>query len=499
MMEREHFFLIAQNVSKAYRGVQALDSVNISIKPGEIHSLIGENGSGKSTLIKIISGVVRPDDGDILVDGQHLTMFNAKSSIRAGIQVIYQDLSLYPNLTVAENLALEQLVEKEKKFITRSIIYEIARQGLEQLGLDFQMNEPVENLSMADRQLIAITRALTQGARLIIMDEPTTALTQSEIDSLFSVIRDLKKRHISTLFISHKLKEILEISDMVTVLRDGKLVGHFDRKDVNNDKLEYLMSGKEIKKTRFSLAQRDEKETPLLEVRNLTRTGQFRDVSFKLFRGEIVGIGGILGSGRTELALAIFGLNPADSGEILIDGHSIDIASTQDAVKMGIGYLPEDRINQGLFIRQAIGENIVVTSLDRLLNKWKLIDKKEKHKEIENWSQNLDIRMAADSAPVQSLSGGNQQRVILARWLATRPQIFIADNPTAGVDVASKSNIHDILRSLAAEGLGIILISDETNEILYNANRILIMREGRIIKEVNAQELDEQKLSTMIV
>ena len=498
-MEMEHFFLIAQNISKAYRGVQALDSVNISIKPGEIHSLIGENGSGKSTLIKIISGVVRPDEGEIFVNGHPLTIFNAKSSIRAGIQVIYQDLSLYPNLTVAENLALEQLVEKEKRFITKSVIYEIAERGLAQLGLDFPMSEPVENLSMADRQLIAITRALTQGARLIIMDEPTTALTQSEIESLFSVIRDLKKRHISTLFISHKLKEVLEISDMVTVLRDGKLVGHFERKDVNNDRLEYLMSGKEIEKTRFSFAQKAQTVVPLLEVRNLTKSGQFYDVNFKLFQGEILGIAGLLGSGRTELALAIFGLNPADSGEILIEGQSIDISSTQDSVQIGIGYLPEDRINQGLFVRQAIGDNIVVTSLDKLLNNWKLINRKEKQREIEKWSQNLDIKMSSETAPVQSLSGGNQQRVILARWLATRPKIFIADNPTAGVDVASKSNIHDILRSLAADGLGVILISDETNEILYNANRILLMREGRITKQVSTEELDEQKLSTMIV
>jgi len=498
-MEMEHFFLIAQNISKAYRGVQALDSVNISIEPGEIHSLIGENGSGKSTLIKIISGVVRPDEGEIFVNGHPLTIFNAKSSIRAGIQVIYQDLSLYPNLTVAENLALEQLVEKEKRFITKSVIYEIAERGLAQLGLDFPMSEPVENLSMADRQLIAITRALTQGARLIIMDEPTTALTQSEIESLFSVIRDLKKRHISTLFISHKLKEVLEISDMVTVLRDGKLVGHFERKDVNNDRLEYLMSGKEIEKTRFSFAQKAQTVVPLLEVRNLTKSGQFYDVNFKLFQGEILGIAGLLGSGRTELALAIFGLNPADSGEILIEGQSIDISSTQDSVQIGIGYLPEDRINQGLFVRQAIGDNIVVTSLDKLLNNWKLINRKEKQREIEKWSQNLDIKMSSETAPVQSLSGGNQQRVILARWLATRPKIFIADNPTAGVDVASKSNIHDILRSLAADGLGVILISDETNEILYNANRILLMREGRITKQVSTEELDEQKLSTMIV
>jgi simple sugar transport system ATP-binding protein len=498
-MESEHFFLVAKKISKAYRGVQALDSVDLSIKPGEIHSLIGENGSGKSTLIKIISGVVRPDRGEIYVNGQPLTTFSAKSSIKAGIQVIYQDLSLYPNLSVAENLALEQLVEKEKRVVTKSAITEIAERSLEQLGLNFPMGELVENLSMADRQLIAITRALTQGARLIIMDEPTSALTQFEIDSLFSVIRDLKKKNIATLFISHKLKEVLEISDIVTVLRDGKLVGDFERKDVSNDRLEYLMSGKEIEKKRFIFAKKSTAETPLIEVRNLTKSGQFHEVSFKLYKGEILGIAGLLGSGRTELALAIFGLNPADSGEIFIEGSKADIRSTQDSVQLGIGYLPEDRINQGLFIRQAIGDNIVVTSLDKLLNNLKLIKKKEKQREIDKWAKNLGIKMTSDSAPVQSLSGGNQQRVILARWLSIRPKIFIADNPTAGVDVASKSNIHDILRSLAKEGLGVILISDETNEILFNANRVLLMKKGRISEEVNTEELDEQKLSSMIM
>jgi simple sugar transport system ATP-binding protein len=498
-MSGQDSFLVVRNVSKAYRGVQALDKVGIEIKPGEVHSLIGENGSGKSTLIKIISGVVRPDAGEIFVNGNPLNMFNAISSIRSGIQVIYQDLSLYPNLTVAENLALEQIVEQEKKLVTKRELLAIAERGLGQLGLDIDLSELVENLSMADRQLIAISRALTQGARLIIMDEPTTALTQGEIDSLFAVIRDLNKRSISTLFISHKLREVLEISDMVTILRDGKLVGHYERSEVDNDKLEHLMSGREIEKTRFIFEQSRDTDTPLLEVRNLTKEGQFQDISFSLFRGEIIGIAGLLGSGRTELALSLFGLNPADSGTICINGKEIKISSTQDAVKSGIGYLPEDRINQGLFDRQSIGDNIVISSLDQLLNNWRLIDKQEKKSEINKWAQRLNIKISSEGAPVQSLSGGNQQRVILARWLSTTPSIFIVDNPTAGVDVASKSNIHDILRSLANEGIGIILISDETNEILYNANRVLIMKEGSLIGIENSDSLDEQKLATMIV
>jgi len=498
-MSGDDYFLVAKEISKAYRGVQALDQAGIEIKAGEVHSLIGENGSGKSTLIKIISGVVRPDSGRILINGNPLNMFNAISSIRAGIQVIYQDLSLYPNLTVAENLALEQMVEQGKKLITKREMFEIAERSLGQLGLKIDLNELVENLSMADRQLIAISRALTQGAQLIIMDEPTTALTQGEIDSLFTVIRDLIKRSISTLFISHKLREILEISDVVTVLRDGKLVGHYERREVDNDKLEYLMSGKEIQKTYFTFEQDRTTATPLLEVKNLTKEGQFQDISFALYRGEIIGIAGLLGSGRTELALSLFGLNPADRGTIVINGEEIQIDSTQKAVKAGIGYLPEDRINLGLFARQPIGDNIVISSLDQLLNNWRLIDKNRKKSEIDKWAQQLDIKMSFDDAPVQSLSGGNQQRVILARWLATKPSIFIVDNPTAGVDVASKSNIHEILRALANSGIGVILISDETNEILYNANRVLIMKDGRLIGIENTKGLDEGKLSTMIV
>jgi simple sugar transport system ATP-binding protein len=378
-------------------------------------------------------------------------------------------------------------------------MYEIARRGLEQLGLRIDLSELVENLSMADRQLIAISRALTKGARLIIMDEPTTALTQTEIDSLFKVIKGLNKRGISTLFISHKLREVLQISDTITVLRDGKLVGHFQRDEVDNDKLEFLMSGREIEKTRFTSTASRETEKPLLEVKNLTKEGQFQDISFELFRGEILGIAGLLGSGRTELALALFGLNPADQGEIHINGRKTPITTTQEAVDAGIGYLPEDRINEGLFARQSIGDNIVIASLDKLLNNWRLIDQDEKSSEITKWARQLNIKMSSGDAPVQSLSGGNQQRVILARWLATKPSIFIVDNPTAGVDVASKSNIHEILRELARNGIGVILISDETNEILYNANRVVIMRDGRLVSSAETGNLDEQQLSSMII
>jgi simple sugar transport system ATP-binding protein len=495
-MEENGHFLVARNISKAYKGVQALDGVNLSITHGGIHSLIGENGSGKSTLIKIISGVVRPDEGEIVVDGRPLTAFNAIGSIRAGIQVIYQDLSLYPNLTVAENLALEQLVEHGTKFAVKSEIYAIAGRGLELLGLKLDLDELIENLSMADRQLIAITRALTQGAKLIIMDEPTTALTQREIDLLFSVIRGLKNRSVSVLFVSHKLREVLEISDTVTVLRDGRLVGDYARKDVDNNKLEFYMSGREITKVKFSYAGgRAQDEAPVLEVRNLTKKGLFSGVSFSLHRGEILGIAGLLGSGRTELALAIFGLDPADSGEIYVDGKKVAMRSTRQAVRHGIGYLPEDRINQGLFSRQSIGENIIVTSIESLLNRWRLVNRKAMVGEIERWVKDLQIKISSENAPIISLSGGNQQRVILARWLATQPRVFIADNPTAGVDVASKSHIHEILRGLAGEGLGVILISDEVNELLYNTNRVLIMHEGRIVGEEQTHTLTEQKLN----
>ncbi|MHB8276696.1 MAG: sugar ABC transporter ATP-binding protein [Candidatus Humimicrobiaceae bacterium] len=477
--------LEVKNISKAYTGVQALDNVSMSIKKGEVHCLVGENGSGKSTLIKIIAGVVRADEGEIIINGRIYQNLHALDSIREGIQVIYQDLSLYPNLSVAENISLNQMVERKRKFISWREVVNTARRELSNVGKELDLGELVENISMANRQIIAICRALTQGTKLIIMDEPTSALTKSEIDSLLSVILGLKEKGISTLFISHKISEVLEISEKVTILRDGKRVGEYSTDELDNDKLIFLMTGKKITNSSFKYKGKEHDRKVMLEVRSLSKKGNFEDVSFKLHSGEILGVTGLLGSGRTELALSLFGLNKANSGEIYIDGKQVRINSTQDAIKLGISYLPEDRLSQGLFIEQSISNNIIITILRKILNKLKLISSSKREKSIKRWSKELDIKTPSLELAAKSLSGGNQQRVVLAKWLATSPKIFILDCPTKGVDIASKSNIHSIIRSLAKAGMGVIMISDEIPEVLWNCNRILVMSGGRVIEKID--------------
>jgi len=491
--------LEVKNISKAYTGVQALDNVSMSIKRGEIHCLVGENGSGKSTLIKIVAGVVKADEGEIIINGRLYKNLHAIDSIEEGIQVIYQDLSLYPNLSVAENISLNQMVEIKKKFISWKEVKNNARAELSNIGKELDLDVMVEDVSVAEKQLVAICRALTHSARLIIMDEPTSALTKSEIDSLFSVILGLKEKGISTLFISHKISEVLKISEKVTILRDGRKVGEYSTDELDNDKLIFLMTGKKIANSSFKYKGKEHDRKVLLEVRNLSKKGNFEDVSFKLRKGEILGITGLLGSGRTELALSLFGLNKADSGEIYIDGKRVRINSTQDAVKLGISYLPEDRLSQGLFIEQSIGNNIIITILKKILNRLKLISSSKREKSIKRWSEKLDVRAPSLELAVQSLSGGNQQRVVLAKWLATSPKIFILDGPTIGIDIASKSNIHSIVRGLANAGIGIIIISDEIPEVLQNCNRVLVMSEGRVIRKIDdVSDVTEEELFNIV-
>ena len=490
--------LKVQNISKSYVGVQALDNVNMSINKGEIQSLVGENGSGKSTLIKIIAGVVKPDEGEIIINGKRFQNLHAIDSISEGIQVIYQDLSLFPNLSVAENISLNQMIERKKRFINWKEIKSIATEELSNIKKELDLNERVENISIANKQLVAICRALTQDAKLIIMDEPTTAITKGEIDRLFSVILALKKKGISTLFVSHKLSEVLQISEKVTVLRDGKKVGEYNTDELDNDTLSFYMSAKKIVSSAFDYKEKEHRQETLLEVRNLSKIGNFMDINFKLQPGEIIGITGILGSGRTELALSLFGLNKPDSGEIYINGKLVKINSPQNAIDLGLSYLPEDRLNQGLFVKQSIQDNAIVTILKRLLNKFRLLSDSKKYKSAKEWVEELNVITPSLEAAAQALSGGNQQRLVIAKWLATNPKIFILDSPTVGIDIASKSNIHNIIKELAKKDIGVIIISDEIPEIIHNCNRVVVMKEGRIVKEVDTADITEDELFNIL-
>lgn len=492
-------FLEVRRVSKAYEGVQALNEVSLSIGAGEVHCLVGENGSGKSTLIKCIGGVVTPDSGQIVINGRVHEHLQAIDAIREGIQIIYQDLSLYPNVTVAENISLNQFVERRASFVNWAEVRAIAARGLAEIEEDIDLDSLVQNLSVAKRQVVAITRSLTQGAKLIIMDEPTSAITRQDVDHLFSVIARLKQKGISTLFISHKLSEVFEIAEVVTILRDGKAVGDFPASELDDQKLTFLMTGRNIQYTPYRFPRERQQQAPLLEVRNLSRRGHFHNVSFSLWAGEILGLTGLIGSGRTELALALFGLNRPDSGEILLGGKPVRIRSSEDAVRLGIGYLPEDRLTQGLFISQSIGDNIVITVLKKLLGFLRLLDPGRMRKTEEGWLDDLKIKAPSVRVRAWSLSGGNQQRVVLAKWLATKPKVFILDGPTIGIDVASKSNIHEIIRALAEQGIAIVVISDEIPEILHSCNRVLVMREGRLEKEVpDAAAVGEAEMLSLV-
>jgi simple sugar transport system ATP-binding protein len=491
--------LRVENISKRFGGVIALDKVSLSIQKGETCCLVGENGSGKSTLIKIISGVYTPDEGDIYINGHHHKKLTPITSIQEGIQVIYQDFSLFPNLTVAENIAMNDQLARGKQIVSWKEINRIAQEGLAKINVSLPLDAAVSTLSTADRQLIAIIKALLANARIIIMDEPTTALTQKEVLALFKLIDDLKTRGISTLFVSHKLNEVTAIADRTIIFRNGQKVMDQDAKGLDVQTMEYHMTGRKIDTSTVTFSQVQEAAPPLLHVENLNLSHGFFDISFALKPNEVLGITGLLGSGRTELALSLFGELPADSGKIWIQGQEVKIKSTMDAVQNGIAYVPDDRLGQGLFLDQSIFNNIVISVIDRLVNNARLLNHKEKVAESDRWIKQLNIKTPSGALPVKSLSGGNQQRVVLAKWLASNPKILILNSPTVGVDVGSKADIHELIRTIAKQGIGVLLISDDLPELLQTCNRILLMRSGRIAEEFKREEITEQQLNAELV
>ena len=475
-------FLSLKNISKHYAGVTALDKVDFEIYPGEIHCLVGENGSGKSTLIKIISGTVQPDpQAEMLIAGEMIHSSQALEAIHKGIQVIYQDLSLFPNLTVAENIALGQIVAGRKRIMNWKMLHNIAERAMARIGVQLPLEALVGEISIADQQLVAICRALTNEVRLLIMDEPTAALTQKEVDSLLAVVQDMRAKGIATIFVSHKLNEVLQVADRVTVFRDGKKVGTYPSQELDDEKLTHLMTGKKVTYTPFVALERGTR--PILEVRALGRRNNFIDINFQLYPGEILGLTGLLGSGRTELALALFGVHHPDQGEILFDGQPVQIDSIQKAMSLGIAYVPEDRLAQGLIMNQSVGKNVTLTTLDELCGRFNLLDARKVSASIRRWVKDLAIKIPSVESPAQTLSGGNQQRVVLAKWIATNPKVLILDGPTIGIDIAAKFAIHEIIRELARRGIAILLISEEAPEVYQNCNRVLVMRKGRLVKE----------------
>ncbi|BAM01901.1 MULTISPECIES: sugar ABC transporter ATP-binding protein [Caldilinea] len=486
-------------IYKSFAGVKALQNVSLTIEPGEIHCLVGENGCGKSTLIKIIAGVYPRDSGSVVINGREYEHLHPIDSIREGIQVIYQDFSLFPNLTVAENIALNEQLAAGRRFVNWRHVREVAEEAIAQLEVHLPLQARVEEMSVANKQLIAIAKALRQNARLIIMDEPTSALTEREIRTLFAVIRRLRERSgIAFLFVSHKLNEVLEISETITVMRNGQVVSSGPAETYDTARLVFEMTGQRIAEKAYDYTP-DLSAPALLRVENLSVPGVLHDVSLELRAQEIVGVTGLLGSGRTELALALFGLLPIASGQIYIDERPVTIHSVQDAIRHGIGYVPEDRLTEGLFLDQSIGRNIVVRTIDRLRNRFGLIEPSLVTQQVNRWIDSLRIKAADPALPVKTLSGGNQQRVVVAKWLASNPRLMILNGPTMGVDVGSKNEIHELIKQLAREGMGLLVISDDIPELLQTCNRILLMRNGTIVEEILPRETNENELAAKLI
>lgn len=487
-------FLRLVDIEKQFSGVPVLKKVSLSIGRGEIRCLAGENGCGKSTLIKIISGVYDFDGGDVFIDGAHFSSLRPVDSIAQGIQVIYQDLSLFAGLTVMENLALNTHLEQRKFLVRREDMRVIAERCLAQIDVGIPLHKYVGELSVADKQLVAISRALVNDAKLIIMDEPTTALTQREVDSLFAIIKRLKDRGISTLFVSHKLREMLEISEKITIMRNGIVAADDDIDKFDEAKITYHMIGRHLDDIRFKATPPTDKP-PLIRTESLTRHGAFRDINIHVNPGEILGITGLLGSGRTELALALFGKKPADQGKIYRDGKVVNIDSIQAAMSHGIAYVPEDRLTEGLFMEQSIQRNMFATIYECFVNRLGLLRLHEIDRASSETITRYGINTDRFRNPVHSLSGGNQQRVMLARWMMTDARVLILNGPTVGVDVGSKFAIHEMLREIARSGVGVIICSDDMQEIIQTCNRVLIMQDGMITDELQTEGIDDSVIS----
>jgi simple sugar transport system ATP-binding protein len=484
--------IVMQGVTKSYAGIRALDGVGFAIRPGEAVSLAGENGSGKSTLIKILAGVEEADSASITVAGERFGRLTPRQSAAAGIMVIFQDFSLFPNLSVAENIGFSAELHAGRRLVDRGRVRTLAARMLERVGVDIPLGARVETLSVAHKQLVAICRALASDARLIIMDEPTTALTEREVRVLLGIIRRLKADGVAVLFVSHKLAEVLEVCEHVVVLRNGRKVAEGPAEEFDAASLTRHMTGREVAETPPPPA--DPAAPRLLEVRGLSKAGVFEAIGFDLHGGEVLGISGLLGSGRTALAKALFGLVAPDAGSVSLDGRSVPLGDPLAAAAAGIGYVPEDRLTEGLFLTQSILRNVAIGRFDDHA-RGPLLDLGGLWREAGDWLKRLAVRTPDPSAPVRSLSGGNQQRVVLARWLARAPRVLLLNGPTVGVDVGSKAEIHGIIRELAERGLGVLVISDDLPELLATCHRILVMREGRITDDLAGSATSEADLA----
>jgi ribose transport system ATP-binding protein len=480
-----------RGITKAFPGVQALKGVDLDVGAGEVHAVVGENGAGKSTLMKIVAGVYAADAGAVLLDGQPTDVDSPRRALERGISMIHQELNLVPNLSVAENVFLGRAPTRGGLVDWRRLDAD-ADALATRLGISLDVRARVEHLSVARQQMVEIAKALSLDARVIIMDEPTSALTDRETEALFGIIARLKAHGVAVVYISHRLDEIFRVADRVTVLRDGQLVGTLPISEASPTRLIGMMVGREL--TTLFPKEPVEIGEPVLEVRGLRRAGVLEDISFVLRRREILGLAGLVGAGRTELVRALFGADPLDAGEILIGGKRVRIRSPRDAIRLGIGFVTEDRKLQGLVLGMTVRENVSLASLRRIVRLGALLDLGRERRLAVDLVDRLGVRTPSVEQEVANLSGGNQQKLVVAKWLATGPRILILDEPTRGIDVGAKAEVHALMSRLAGEGVSILMISSELPEILGMSDRILVMRQGRISGEFSREQASQEAI-----
>ena len=488
----DEFILQMKDVTKRFPGVTALNNVNFDLKRGEIHALIGENGAGKSTLIKIVTGAHDPSEGTVIFDGNIVTKNDPNKSINRGIFTIYQELNLLSLMSVMDNIFIGKEITKKNGFLDRKKMLEICNSVIAQLGVDINPKSLIKNLSVAYQQLVEIAKVLIEESKVLIMDEPTAPLTENETEILFRIIRTLKEKGVSSIYISHKLDEVFQLADRVTVLRDGQLIKTMDIGDATKDELIKLMIGRE-------LGDQYPPHSPnigesILEIEELTNN-KVKGVSLELKRGEILGIAGLVGSGRTEMARALFGADRKQKGKIKLDGKEISIKSPLDAIKHGIGFITEDRKRQGLLLNQTVRLNMTFSNLTK--EKGSFIKKKKEISLCEDLWKKLSIRGYSLMQKVVSLSGGNQQKVVLAKWLTTNSDILIFDEPTRGIDVGAKREIYTLMSQMVNEGRSIIMISSEMPELIGMSDRIVVFREGALVGELNGDDISQENILKM--
>ena len=491
MAETVNTLLKVENISKEFPGVKALDDVSLTLERGEVHALCGENGAGKSTLIKILAGTYFKDEGDILFEGRPIEITSSHDSLSIGIKVVFQELSLIPGLSVAENVFLESFPLKKNRTIDWQKMYARTEEILDSIGIEVNPKLPVSKLTISQQQMVEIGRALSHEAKVIIMDEPTSALTPKEVKSLFRAIDNLKKMGIGILYVTHKLEEVFEICDTITVFRDGKHISNRNVAETDHNQIVKDMVGREIT-TLFPKSEHPAGET-ILEVENLSTEKKLRNVSFSLRSGEVIGVFGLLGAGRTELAKAVFGLDPVTGGTVRVNGDTVKSGSTAHATKAGMGLLTEDRKEEGLVLSMSVTQNMTLPSLEEFSSAG-FMRRALEDRHAQEFVDKISIKTPSLKQKIMYLSGGNQQKVLLARWLMKELKVIILDEPTRGIDVGAKAEIHKLIDDLAKDGVAVLMMTSEMPELLGVSDRIIVMNDGRVTGNFDRQDVTQEQV-----